>query len=233
VTSRTFAGRFWRSLSTSGGPARVGRLQAGASLWRQYWQALTTLAPPVAPPRVTAELRATARPRVRWQVATLIAGTSRFLLPRPLAPGLLTAADEGETVVSRAVTPQRELRLVLRRGSADRYTLEVVLAAEQPIPALVAVTYRRRSGDDAEIIVPLAGAGSGLPSGDVVLAEFDPTGDWSAAAPTMPGPSTDLPQSVLRASVRAARTAGTVTAWRAVANGLPDDLQAVVREELA
>jgi hypothetical protein len=139
----------------------------------------------------------------------------------PLATDMTLAAASAERVAAEWL-PDGSVEFSLYRDEEDKraesYSLEVVLRAEAELPGVVRVRYQPVGGSEPTVLlVPVAAAALGPPASRVVLPGFARGVAWEGSGllsldevPEMNGP-------VIEASVGAAASGATVSAWRQLA----------------
>jgi len=155
-----------------------------------------------------------------------------FPLPLPEQRARIAAAGKGleAPVLLDTSSPDGTVIFTLYDRKRE-YWLEVTLAPSVPLPAIVRLRYGTDSGDDRDLLIPVADDGTGQPSSVVRLEGYQPRSAWYASPPVLPPEITDWAPDVVTGSIRAAATAATAQAWGDLVTLLqPDTAALVIRE---
>ncbi|GAA3777086.1 hypothetical protein GCM10023083_12210 [Streptomyces phyllanthi] len=231
-----FLQRYWRALTVTRTPsvavAPQGHGRRGHSFLQRYWATLIGAEPPPAHAEMHEQAAADAvgtpvampaprRPRpgptssgaphARW-----------FSLPRlPESAELL--ADDGDTVITEASSPDGRTEFVLRRSDREErgYTLEVTLRGFANLPALISIRFTGGREHRQELLVPLARPAVGPATAQITLPGFGADSNWEASLPTPVAETADWDSATLTASVAVAHNRATRDAWRQVRDAAP------------
>lgn len=157
-------------------------------------------------------------------------GSNWFGLPLfPPETGLtLTAASPGR--VAAALSPEGTVEFSLYHNDSTavpRFSLEIVLRGPTSLPAIVRVAYRldEDQATQTDLLIPVTDAPLGPPTSRVELPGFAAGIAWESNGLIGPSEAISLGEPVIRMSIAAAASEGTLVAWRrlrAVGGALAD-----------